>query len=117
MFQISTVLHSAAWDSMHLSALIAYVSIITGAVTGFKKITCLHAHLQVKDTMSKFEERLWSLIRNFVELGHNNPVLLVTAVRIVEIQELVDKQLESSGRGMSTACLCIIVPCARRAIA
>ena len=54
---------------------------------------------QVKDTMTKFEERLWSLIRNFVELGHNNPAMLVAAVRIVEIQEMVDKQLESSGRG------------------
>ena len=53
--------------------------------------------------MTKFEERLWSLIRNFVELGHNNPALLVTAVRIVETQELVDKQLESSGRGNCTA--------------
>lgn len=60
--------------------------------------------------MTKFEERLWSLIRNFVELGHNNPAMLVAAVRIVEIQEMVDKQLESSGRGkhvlfcMSCAC-------------
>lgn len=50
--------------------------------------------------MTKFEERLWSLIRNFVELGHNNPAMLVAAVRIVEIQEMVDKQLESSGRGI-----------------
>ncbi|KAL3132011.1 hypothetical protein ABBQ32_008631 [Trebouxia sp. C0010 RCD-2024] len=48
--------------------------------------------------MTKFEERLWSLIRNFVELGHNNPAMLVAAVRVVEIQEMVDKQLESSGR-------------------
>ena len=54
---------------------------------------------QVKDTMTKFEERLWSLIRNFVELGHNKSAMLVAAVRIVEIQEMVDKQLESSGRG------------------
>ena len=49
--------------------------------------------------MTKFEERLWSLIRSFVELGHNNPAMLVAAVRIVEIQEMVDKQLESSGGG------------------
>lgn len=52
--------------------------------------------------MTKFEERLWSLIRNFVELGHNNPAMLVAAVRIVEIQEMVDKQLESSGQGKYT---------------
>ena len=51
--------------------------------------------------MTKFEERLWSLIRKFVELGHNNPAMLVAAVRIVEIQEMVDKQLESSGKGGS----------------
>ena len=49
--------------------------------------------------MTKFEERLWSLIRNFVELGHNNPAMLVAAVRIVEIQEMDDKQLESSSGG------------------
>ena len=53
--------------------------------------------------MTKFEERLWSLIRDFVELGHNNPAMLVAAVRVVEIQEMVDKQLESSGRGIHTA--------------
>ena len=62
----------------------------------------MNGAMQVKDTMTKFEERLWSLIRNFVELGHNNPAMLVAAVRIVEIQEMVDKQLESSGRGMRT---------------
>ena len=60
--------------------------------------------LQVKDTMGKFEERLWSLIRNFVQLGHSNPAMLVNAVRIVELQEMVDKQLEASGRGGSEAC-------------
>ncbi len=59
--------------------------------------------------MTRFEERLWSLIRNFVELGHNNPAMLVAAVRIVEIQEMVDKQLESSGRG-SNCCFCMQQP-------
>ena len=61
--------------------------------------------LQVKDTMGKFEERLWSLVRNFVQLGHSNPAMLVNAVRIVELQEMVDKQLEASGRGGSEACV------------
>lgn len=56
--------------------------------------------------MTKFEERLWSLIRNFVELGHNNPAMLVAAVRIVEIQEMVDKQLESSGTGIDHSAVC-----------
>ena len=62
----------------------------------------------VKDTMTKCEERLWSLIRNFVELGHNNPAMLVAAVRVVEIQEMVDKQLESSGRGSQTCVVFIL---------
>lgn len=70
--------------------------------------------------MTKFEERLWSLIRDFVELGHNNPAMLVAAVRVVEIQEMVDKQLESSGRGThaplpspDTACnhCCLVTAC------
>lgn len=49
--------------------------------------------------MGKFEERLWSLIRNFINLGRDNPGMLVNAVRIIELQELVDKQLEASGHG------------------
>ena len=53
----------------------------------------------MRETMGKFEERLWSLIRNFIVLGRDNPGMLVNAVRIVELQELVDKQLEASGHG------------------
>jgi hypothetical protein len=55
---------------------------------------------QVRETMGKFEERLWSLIRNFIVLGRDNPGVLVNAVRIIELQELVDKQLEASGHGV-----------------
>ena len=44
----------------------------------------------------KFEERLWSIIRNFVTLGRDNPAALVNAVRIVELQEMVDAKLEAS---------------------
>lgn len=46
--------------------------------------------------MVKFEERLWSIIRNFVSLGREMPAMLVNAVRIVELQELVDAKLEAS---------------------
>ena len=53
---------------------------------------------QVKETMNKFEERLWSIIRNFIELGRVNPALLVSAVRVVEMQENVDKQITASGQ-------------------
>ena len=52
--------------------------------------------MQVKETLVKFEERLWSIIRNFVTLGRDNPAALVNAVRIVELQEMVDAKLEAS---------------------
>jgi len=52
--------------------------------------------VQVKETMVKFEERLWSIIRNFVTLGRDMPAMLVNAVRIVELQEMVDAKLEAS---------------------
>ena len=58
--------------------------------------SCLAA--QVKETMGKFEERLWSIIRNFIVLGRANPALLVSAVRVVEMQETVDKQIAASGK-------------------
>ena len=48
--------------------------------------------------MGKFEERLWSIIRNFIVLGRANPALLVSAVRVVEMQETVDKQIAASGK-------------------
>ena len=54
--------------------------------------------VQVRETMGKFEERLWSIIRNFIAYSRQNPAMLVNAVRIVEIQETVDKQLEASGQ-------------------
>ena len=50
-------------------------------------------------TMGKVEERLWSIIRNFANLGRDHPAVLVNAVRIIELQELVDRSLESSAGG------------------
>ena len=49
--------------------------------------------------MGKVEERLWSIIRNFANLGRDHPAVLVNAVRIIELQELVDRSLESSAGG------------------
>ena len=49
--------------------------------------------------MGKVEERLWSIIRNFSNLGRDHPAMLVSAVRIIELQELVDRSLESSTGG------------------
>lgn len=60
------------------------------------KCKCSDLCLQVKETMVKFEEKLWSKIRNFVTLGREMPAMLVNAVRIVEVQELVDAKLEAS---------------------
>ncbi len=50
-------------------------------------------------TMGKVEERLWSIIRSFANLGRDHPAMLVNAVRIIELQELVDRSLESSAGG------------------
>lgn len=55
----------------------------------------------------KFEERLWSIIRNFVTLGREMPAMLVNAVRIVELQELVDAKLEASAHRMCLTALIV----------
>ncbi|CAK0787040.1 hypothetical protein CVIRNUC_010256 [Coccomyxa viridis] len=54
---------------------------------------------KVRMTMGKVEERLWSIIRSFATLGRDQPAMLVNAVRIIELQELVDKSLEASTGG------------------
>ena len=51
---------------------------------------------KVRDTMAKFEKRLWAIVRNFVELGRSQPAQLVNVVRIIELQEMVDRQLEAN---------------------
>eukprot|EP00877_Chromochloris_zofingiensis_P004011 jgi/Chrzof1/13610/Cz08g04030.t1 len=45
---------------------------------------------QVSETMTTFERRLWSHIRNYHDLAVNDPKLLVDCVRIIEIQEKMD---------------------------
>lgn len=57
--------------------------------------------LQVRLTAGKFEERLWSIIRNFLAVSQEDPGLLVTAVQVVELQEMVDAQLVAAGQGAS----------------
>lgn len=47
---------------------------------------------QVKETSSEVEARLWAVVRDFVALARANPSLLVSAVRIIEMQEMVDEQ-------------------------
>ncbi|KAL4437795.1 hypothetical protein ABPG77_005707 [Micractinium sp. CCAP 211/92] len=59
------------------------------------------ARAAVRATMGKFEERLWSIVRNFVRVAQEDPGLLVTALQVVELQELVDAQLVAAGQGAS----------------
>lgn len=56
---------------------------------------------KVRATMGKFEERLWSIVRNFLRVAQEDPGLLVTALQVVELQELVDAQLVAAGQGGS----------------
>ena len=37
---------------------------------------------QVRATMGKFEERLWSIIRSFLQVSQDDPGLLVTALQV-----------------------------------
>lgn len=55
--------------------------------------------MQVRETFGKFEERLWSIIRNFLNLGRENPSMLVNAVRVVELQEMVEAASSASSAG------------------
>lgn len=54
---------------------------------------------QVKQAQGKFEERLWSIVRNFLGVSRSDPDLLVTALQVVELQEMVDAQLLAAGQG------------------
>ena len=47
--------------------------------------------------MGKFEERLWSIVRGFLEVSQRDPALLVSALQVVELQELVDARLLAAG--------------------
>lgn len=38
--------------------------------------------LQVKQAQGRFEERLWSIVRNFLEVSREDPDLLVTALQV-----------------------------------
>lgn len=49
--------------------------------------------------MSRFEERVFGLLRGFMGLGQEDPALLVAVIRIVEMQEHVDRQIQASAHG------------------
>ncbi|QDZ21270.1 subunit Sec6 of exocyst complex [Chloropicon primus] len=52
---------------------------------------------KVLDTSAKFETFLWSTIRNFIGLGRTNPDQLLSAVKVVEIQEHRDSHTVDDG--------------------
>ncbi|GAX84704.1 hypothetical protein CEUSTIGMA_g12126.t1 [Chlamydomonas eustigma] len=47
---------------------------------------------RVNEVMQTFEEQLWDHLDNFLELSQENPTLLVDCLRIVELQEQLDKK-------------------------
>ena len=64
---------------------------------------CQHSGLQVKATMQRFEERIFGLLRNFVGIGCQDPALLTAIMRIVEMQEHVDRQIQASSQGLCSS--------------
>jgi len=49
--------------------------------------------VQVNNAMSKIEYRLWGIVRSFIALGNSRPEILVSALRVIETQEVVDAKL------------------------
>ncbi|XP_044489657.1 exocyst complex component SEC6 [Mangifera indica] len=62
----------------------------------------------VDETWETFEKTLWGLISNFYKLSKESPQTLVRALRVVEMQEILDQQLaeeaaEAEGGGVMAA--------------
>ncbi|WPT17612.1 Exocyst complex component SEC6 [Picochlorum sp. SENEW3] len=57
--------------------------------------------VQVNNAMAKIEYRLWSIVRSFISLGNSRPEILVSALRVIETQEVVDAKLLADGMGDS----------------
>ncbi|KAJ9533070.1 hypothetical protein QJQ45_018170 [Haematococcus lacustris] len=69
-----------AWNSRNVKA-------------GQHDMSSMMQHLQrVKSAMAQFEEVLWAYLEQYEELAQDNPTLLVDCLRIMEIQEGLDKQ-------------------------
>ncbi|KAJ0679534.1 putative exocyst complex component EXOC3/Sec6 [Helianthus annuus] len=58
---------------------------------------------EVDRTWETFEQTLWSHISNFFELAKESPQTLVRALRIVEMQEILDEQVAEAEVGGATA--------------
>ena len=53
---------------------------------------------RVNDVMAMFEERLWGHLDSFMELGQDNPTVLVDCLRIVELQVRGRQGGQAAGR-------------------
>lgn len=63
-----------------------------------KQMSSLQTYFgQVYHAMSKFEERLWIICRSFLEVSVSNPSRLVSAMKVIEIQERLDAELVTKG--------------------
>jgi len=70
-----------------------------GAIVNAREAAELSSYFQrVREAAGRLEERLWSIIRNFLTTGKEEPAILVTAVQVIEVQEMVDAELLSSGQ-------------------
>ncbi|GLT29859.1 hypothetical protein SLA2020_046970 [Shorea laevis] len=64
----------------------------------------------VDRTWETFEETLWSHIGNFYKLAKESPQTLVRAIRVVEMQEILDQQLaEEAAEAMGEGAMASIV--------
>jgi exocyst complex component 3 len=56
---------------------------------------------RVDIAMARFEERLWSTVRNFHSVAKKTPALLVAAAQVIEAQEAADVELLAAGHDTS----------------
>ncbi|KAI3425101.1 hypothetical protein D9Q98_008479 [Chlorella vulgaris] len=97
LLQVYEMLASLEGTSMK-----AQQALESGTSVNLREAHNLGSYFQkVRLTAGKFEERLWSIIRNFLAVSQEDPGLLVTAVQVVELQEMVDAQLVAAGQGAS----------------
>lgn len=55
--------------------------------------------------MAQFEDRIFSLLHDFIEVGQDTPDVLTTIMQIVQIQEQVDE----NSQGAISTCLSYLI--------
>ncbi len=48
--------------------------------------------------MAQFEERVFALLRDFINVGQRTPDVLTTIMQVIQIQEQVDKNSQGAVR-------------------